>query len=159
MNQIHLLARAIIIDQGHILLVHNPLKPQKGFYYLPGGHIELGEGAEFALKRELMEEMGIQVTIQRFLGCFEHEFSKNLLPHGNICHTHEYNLLFAVDSPMLSFKNTITPQEEKVAFQWIPLDQLDEVMFLPQALQPHLASWYEEEHASAFKSSVPSSAR
>lgn len=46
-------------DQGEILLIKNP--KFKDFWTVPGGHIELNETAEEALKREIREETGLEL--------------------------------------------------------------------------------------------------
>ena len=54
-------ASAVIYnDQGEILLTKS-LK-WADYWQIPGGHIELGETAEQALKREIMEETGLEIT-------------------------------------------------------------------------------------------------
>jgi 8-oxo-dGTP diphosphatase len=42
----------------------------------PGGKVEAGETPEFCLKREIMEEFGIEVSIGQFLGesIYEYDF-------------------------------------------------------------------------------------
>lgn len=39
----------------------------KGRYVIPGGHVELGERIEDALKREIMEETGLEIYDIRFI--------------------------------------------------------------------------------------------
>ena len=71
---IHVLARAVVIDQDNILLCKT-LDLPVSFYFLPGGHVEHGESASSALIRELSEETGARnVEIKRFLGVLEHSF-------------------------------------------------------------------------------------
>lgn len=49
-------------DQGRVLLAQRPDgKPYSGYWEFPGGKIEAGESAEQALRRELGEELGIEV--------------------------------------------------------------------------------------------------
>ncbi|MCT8335147.1 NUDIX hydrolase [Leptospira sp. 85282-16] len=58
---------ALIQDpKGKILLVQQQ-KKQSGYWLLPGGGIEFGESGEEALKRELNEELSLEVSQMDFL--------------------------------------------------------------------------------------------
>lgn len=56
-------AVGVIYDaQGRVLLAQRPAdKPYAGYWEFPGGKIEAGETAEQALRRELHEELGIEI--------------------------------------------------------------------------------------------------
>ena len=68
----------IVNPEGKILLA----KSHKWFdkYTLPGGHIEVGETMEEAVKREVKEEVGLDVEVVEFLlmqeAIFAEEFWK-----------------------------------------------------------------------------------
>lgn len=64
----------IVNEEGKILLA----KSHKWFdkYTLPGGHIEVGETMEEALKREVKEEVGLDVEVVEFLTMQEAIFAK-----------------------------------------------------------------------------------
>ncbi|WP_433747491.1 NUDIX hydrolase [Falsibacillus pallidus] len=54
------------------------IQTAKDRYFLPGGGIEKEETHEKCLKRESIEEMGMNVKINRFIGCARRYFySKN----------------------------------------------------------------------------------
>ena len=55
---------ALIPSDGRIVLV---TMQSTGQYGLPGGAVELGERREAALMREVREETGLQVTVDRLL--------------------------------------------------------------------------------------------
>jgi nucleoside triphosphatase len=55
----------ILNDEKQVLLVKS--NKWKDRFTLPGGHIELGETAEQALKREVKEEVGLKIKIIKFL--------------------------------------------------------------------------------------------
>jgi len=53
------------------LLVKRGHEPAKGEWSVPGGLIRLGETAENAAQRELMEECGIRADINKVIDIFE----------------------------------------------------------------------------------------
>lgn len=60
---VEVVAGVLIDDQGQFFLASRPEgKPYAGYWEFPGGKIEAGETAFVALKRELEEELGIEVT-------------------------------------------------------------------------------------------------
>lgn len=52
---------AAIIHDGRLLLVRRARSPSVGFYSLPGGGVEAGETLIDALKREIREELNLEV--------------------------------------------------------------------------------------------------
>ena len=56
---------ALVADDSTVLLVKRRHEPARGLWSIPGGLIELGETAEAAARREVMEETGIDVQIER----------------------------------------------------------------------------------------------
>ncbi len=62
------LAGCVIMDQrGHVLLLHRNT-PRRQQWEIPGGKLDWGEDPRTTAARELREEMGIEVTLQRKLG-------------------------------------------------------------------------------------------
>ncbi len=56
-------AAALVDSEGRVLLQKRPTgKAMAGLWEFPGGKIDPGETPENALSRELMEELGIQVS-------------------------------------------------------------------------------------------------
>jgi len=62
---------AVVWDGERVLLERRGQPPAQGSWSLPGGLIELGETAEEAIRREVTEECGIDVTVGPVLGLFE----------------------------------------------------------------------------------------
>jgi 8-oxo-dGTP diphosphatase len=50
-----------ILHEGRFLLVRRGHEPSKGLYAFPGGRVHDGESDEAAVRRELLEETGLQV--------------------------------------------------------------------------------------------------
>ncbi len=51
----------VVLKPGHVLLVRRGKAPNIGSWTLPGGAQDIGETAEDAARRELMEETGVTV--------------------------------------------------------------------------------------------------
>jgi 8-oxo-dGTP pyrophosphatase MutT (NUDIX family) len=149
-NAIHVLSRAVIMDQGHILLCKT-LDLPKSFYFLPGGHIEYGESAEAAVIREVLEESGAQCSLKRFLGCLEHSFEPG---HSSICHNHEYNLIFEAESPSLKRNIPIPQQEDHIQLLWMSLSAINEIDFRPHPLKILVPQWLDTIESEKFRSAM-----
>lgn len=120
----HHLARGIFIADKKVLLAK-----AKGYTnsFLPGGHIEFGESAKDALKREVGEELGINCTVGRFLGVVEHKWEKDGVLHCEI------NQVFEVTSNELANNTNPKSIESHLDFFWCKGEDLDD-----SALQPFL---------------------
>jgi 8-oxo-dGTP pyrophosphatase MutT (NUDIX family) len=75
---------ALIFDsEGRLMVVSRNREPQKGLLDLPGGFVDFGEDAENALKREVSEELGVDVEV-----CGYHKSMPNTyLYKGILYHT------------------------------------------------------------------------
>ncbi len=105
---IETIARGVCVQNGKVLLC----KAKGGrTFYLPGGHIEFRETARRALIREMREEMGVDVTVGRFLGIVENAFLQHDAPHAEINLVYEMEL--PADTPAVA-------QEDWIAFEWVP---------------------------------------
>ena len=62
---------AVVWDGSRVLLVLRGKPPAQGRWSLPGGLVEIGETAEEAVRREVSEECGIEVSVGPVLGLFE----------------------------------------------------------------------------------------
>ncbi len=56
--------------EDQIMLVKRKIEPKKGYWDLPGGFIEPGESFEESVKREIKEELNIEIEITKILGVY-----------------------------------------------------------------------------------------
>jgi 8-oxo-dGTP diphosphatase len=63
-------AISIIQREGKILMVRRAGEPGYGLWSMPGGYVDRGEVVEEAAAREVREETGLIVQIERLIGLF-----------------------------------------------------------------------------------------
>lgn len=67
-------------DDGRVILLKRAQKDRAhGLWILPGGHVDQGEVAEEAALREVAEETGLQVELDRLLGVYTYPGNPVLL--------------------------------------------------------------------------------
>ncbi len=137
---IETIARGICVKNGYILVCRNR---KVGNLYFPGGHIEFGETGAEALEREVQEEMGVESSAREFLGCCEHRFDQHGKPHAEI------NLVYALEIPALAPGKAVPSCEDWIAFEWMPVGELDGSAVEPSALRVRVLDWYAARAAAA----------
>ena len=70
--------RAIILHEGKLLVVKHHNKHE--FVALPGGHLEWGEDVRECVRREIIEELGIEPEIGRLLFVNTFQDGENIQP-------------------------------------------------------------------------------
>ncbi len=93
---------------NHVILVRNVGWPTN-WYGLVTGFLEAGEMPEEAIVREVKEEIGLDATLQSYLGMYEFHRKNQLL----IC----YHL--TVESGDVQ-----CPPDEIADFKWVPMDKV-----------------------------------
>jgi 8-oxo-dGTP diphosphatase len=109
---------AIIINHKNEILIarRKPEKSQGGLWEFPGGKIEQGETPEESLKRELKEEMNIEVEIYNYFGENIHHYEKISIR------------LIAYKCRLLSGDFTLTDHDK---IQWINYRDFEKYQFAP----------------------------
>jgi 8-oxo-dGTP diphosphatase len=98
-------------DRNSILLTRRNVDPFKGCWCLPGGHIDAFESVETAVRREAMEETGLQFEPETFIGWFDELFPEHRF--------HAVVLAFAGPG-----SGELRHQEEEVSeIAWFPLEK------------------------------------
>ncbi|HLY30806.1 MAG TPA: NUDIX hydrolase [Ktedonobacterales bacterium] len=137
----------VAIREGHVLL-HRALRDD--FWSLPGGRCEALETSEETLIREMQEEIGLTVIIERLVWVVENFFTLDGQAY------HELGLYYLmtlpagapqldVTTPFAGLETKHVPDVVELIFQWFPLDALPSLRLYPfflraglQALPDHI---------------------
>ena len=115
MKKIEVVA-AIIQRDGAYFATQRGYGEFEGMWEFPGGKIEPGESRESALKREIQEELGIDITIDNYLCTTDYDYpSFHLTMHCYLCSI---------------VSGEIELREHKSA-RWLTADLLNSVEWLP----------------------------
>lgn len=64
----------VVRDGDEVVLGKRRNEPAKGEWFVPGGRVRKHEGLEEAVGRVAREELGVEVTVRRRLGVYEHRY-------------------------------------------------------------------------------------
>jgi ADP-ribose pyrophosphatase YjhB (NUDIX family) len=143
-HDVEFIARGLWLHGSRALLCRNL---DKGYLYLPGGHIEFGESAAAALEREFLEEAGARVAAGGLLLVTEGAFATKKRWH------HELNLVFRVEpvaSPTARRASgsdpdgqeppRVTSREKGIGFEWVDLAAAVDLDIRPLSVKAWLAA-------------------
>lgn len=124
---------AIIIQNNHILMVTNHRDP---YYYSVGGRVHLHESLEEAVLREVLEETGVPLEIEK-LG-FIHENFFTLEHSGEVFHEISFFYYMKPLANFLQINASLTEDGIEEKLEWIPLDNINEYALYPEFFKNHL---------------------
>ena len=104
----------IVDEQRRVLLTRRCIEPFCGQWVMPGGKVDHGEPLLAALHREVLEEVGIKVSIDGLLDVYEH------IALGD-SHDH-YVILYYRAHPLTV--DLLPNTQEITEAKWVSADQL-----------------------------------
>ncbi len=107
---------AVIMKEGKVFATQRGYGEFKDGWEFPGGKVEAGESPEEALRREICEELEVEVNVGDLIDTIEYDYPAFHLSMK--C----YACTIAGGSPHLL---------EHEAARWLSADQLDSVAWLP----------------------------
>ena len=122
-------AGAVCLDDDDRVVVNRGEWDRGPFYELPGGGVEDGETPEDAVVRELEEEVGLHVRIERKLA--------NVWKDGREEH------YFLVRPDGRSTRSTLD-LEPGFTQEWVPIADLGELPLWPKRLAWRVAAWHAD---------------
>ncbi|MGC3955911.1 MAG: NUDIX domain-containing protein [Propionicimonas sp.] len=112
-------AGAVILDRGRVLMARNEVDP---YHYSIGGGVRHGETAEDAVRREVLEETGVAMEIDRLVFVHQNFFAGSGGLAGRRCHEVALYFLMRYDSTPLGGDST-TLDSAREWHEWVELDR------------------------------------
>ncbi|MGB0996011.1 MAG: NUDIX hydrolase [Acidimicrobiales bacterium] len=110
-RRVELAVGAVVLHHDHVLLVRRSTPPEAGRWSFPGGRVEPGERMADAAVREVREETGLDVEIDRPLDWVE-----------RIGPDHHFVIVdFAATVPE---RQEPTPGDDAADARWVNLDEI-----------------------------------
>lgn len=110
-----------ILKKDNEILFVKHRKHGEEYYLLPGGGVDFGETFEIALKREFLEEVNLNVSVNKL--CL---ISEGVDPKGE---KHIINLVFLVD--YVSGEIVLPDEERIVGAEYLKISNLDQYTIYP----------------------------
>lgn len=111
----------VFLKDRHILLLQCRKSPEIGAWGIPGGKIDFLETAEQAIRREALEETGLEAGDIKLLGLSEQLFHDEK--------QHWFGVLFQAES--FSGEMQLLEPDKHGGIDWFPLDKLPDRLTLP----------------------------
>lgn len=112
-------AGAAIVKDGKVLVTQRGIEPEKGRFDIPGGFVSAGEAPVEALKRELREELGLDIEVSV-------EDCISMVPHG---YGPEDDHVLALGFVARWSAGEPKADDDVAAFRWVDLEELEELDF------------------------------
>lgn len=120
-RRLRVAAYGVCVRDGRILLAHNAPQLYEPGWTMPGGGLEHGEDPVDAVVRELEEETGYQVAVERLLGTDSFR-GRRTLDSGVTDDFQALRILYAVRVTGGTLRDEVGGSTDRAA--WHPLDEL-----------------------------------
>ncbi|OBR65176.1 hypothetical protein A7K91_00410 [Paenibacillus oryzae] len=119
----HLGVYGVCIRDNQLLVIHKSGGPYSGRYDLPGGSVDKNESILEAIKREFIEETGLQIHISSFIGTKDY-----IVPwrRPDFAHTHCHHIAILYAVNYIAGDISESPQmDDSLGAEWIDITDID----------------------------------
>ncbi len=131
-------AKAVIIDNGKMLLNKCHTPNNEVYYTLPGGGQNQYETMEEAVKRECLEETGYNVNADRFLALYEQISMDKYQQKMHPDYTHKIFHIFLCSLADESKQQPVEMDMGQIDSEWIEVQKVTEINFFPQSVKRNI---------------------
>ena len=127
----------VLIHENRLLVMTDERSP---YYYLPGGRVSMNEESTMAIKREIKEELDVEVEATQLLWIVENFFVEQQSQEQ----FHEigmYYLLQLTEEDILKRGQEFFMNEggyKKLSFLWLPLEKIKHLNIYPLFLKERI---------------------
>jgi ADP-ribose pyrophosphatase YjhB (NUDIX family) len=143
----HLGAYGICLFEEKLLVIQKGDGPYIGRFDLPGGTVEANETLAEAVKREFIEETGIEIYIKRNVGVCDFLIPYEL-PKRGTTHIHHVAVIHLVQyiSGILTKNPEKFEGQDSLGAYWVPIDEFNSANSSPLVIQAK--EWLKTEQFS-----------
>ncbi len=132
---INLRVGAIIMRNGKILMVGNSIRPE--YLYSVGGRIKFGETSEEAVVREVFEETGVKLEVDRLGFIHENYFYGDIAANLNkLIYEVSYFYYMKVPDDFEPVSMSMVEDDHEEYLRWIDIN--DPILYYPEFFRTEL---------------------
>ena len=125
-------AVGVLVERaGRLLLVRRERAPYKGYWDIPGGFVEAGEAPDKGAMREVREETGLRVKIERLVGAYADVYKEK---SGS---GHTFNVYYSA-RPV---GGRGEPGDDATELRWFPIAALPRRLAFPGHSRAAIRAW------------------
>lgn len=125
---------ALLVHDGKMPFVKSKIGD---YYYMMGGAVGLGESSADCIKREVYEELGVKVKIERLALVCENFFKgRGGKIEGLDCHTIEFYYILSPEQDDTGFCKTHTDIGESIV--WLTAEEVKENLIKPEFVRERI---------------------
>ncbi|MBU6997638.1 MAG: NUDIX hydrolase [Theionarchaea archaeon] len=114
----------ILFDQGRVLIIKRAFEPSANRWSIPGGAVEVGESVRDAAKREVGEELGLNIELRDVVAVLD-----NVVYEGERIKYHYVLIDFWAEVK----GGTLQPSKECLDVRWVQQSELHRYDLTPGA--------------------------
>lgn len=128
-------SRVIIEKDSKLLLIHR-FNNGREYYVIPGGHVEQGESAIEAAKREVKEETNLEISITAFLWTLVDNFEEEKVIY--VFRAGYVSGELMLNGPEKEHQN----DNNRFILEWIPFPELNGLNIVPECIRRKISERY-----------------
>ena len=145
-------AKAVILSDDCILANQSVSDEGEIYYEFPGGGQNIFEDMETAVAREVLEETGYQIRVERLLAVAEEIYDDPAIREKYPDYTHRIFHIFLAKRVSDSRQTVLEKDFHQIGSVWVPIQEANQLNFRPAQIKgkiTELVSWRDAAYLGA----------